>query len=98
MQIQIQNNLSQIDACLIVSKVDFDNLSDSFSSRKEELIKQCKAEARLVGLNYDDAYQNYWTSNEKRNELPESLIDALDRLRAFQASEDNFFRVIKPTN
>lgn len=98
MQLQIRNDLSQLDACLIVSAVDFTNLSHAFFSRKMELIAKGRKEARLHGLNYDDAYQNYWTSDEKRNELPESLIDALDCLRSLQASEDNFFRVIKPTN
>ena len=98
MQLQIRNDLSQLDACLIVSAVDFANLSDSFSARKEELIDACKNSARHHGLDYDDAYQNYWTSSEKKNRLPRSLIDALDCLRSFQASEDNFFRVIKITD
>lgn len=98
MQLQIRNDLSQLDACLIVSAVDFANLSNSFSARKDKLIDACKNAARHHGLNYDDAYQDYWTSSVKKNRLPMSLIDALDCLRSFQASEDNFFRVIKPTN
>ena len=97
MRMQIETTGSMIEACLIISEKDHRELLKAFGARLEVLMKNakcvCKNQARMT---FDEANQEYWTSNKRRNALHPDLIKVLDDLTKCQRARESLLRVVKP--
>ena len=92
---QIQNTGSMIEACLVISREHHDELVEAFEARFKFLMKEADWLASKEGMTYDEASQEYWTSEERKRALRPSTIKALDDVVTCRGARDSLLRVVQ---
>ncbi len=87
-----------IEACLVISKEERQELINAFGERLEGLIKEATKHATKQGTTYDEANQAYWTSRDIKKGLDAHLIYALDAITACRSARDSLLRVIQASD
>ena len=93
---QIQTTGSMIEACLVISQEEHEELIKSFGDRLRGQINYAKCVCRNQGgISYEEANQAYWTSYETKDALHSDVIEAFDAITKCRSARASLLRVIQ---